>query len=158
MLVETGYFNDSGSPCIQFHLAGAFSGRDRSGTKFEAVIDTGFVGLLSMPMPQAIPLGLPLNGTLKVIFGDGRKSERPTALGRITVSGRSRWGSVVLEPNSTELLLGMEFLEVFNLGLVVTKKDVLLVDHDWIEEMGSGFSVKESSPPAYLLHEYPAVA
>jgi predicted aspartyl protease len=93
MVVATGFFNSSGSPCLNIHLGGTFTqSGELGGIEFEAVIDTGFAGFISMPLTQAFPLGLPLSGLVNVTLADGSISEKFTASGRATVANRTRWG------------------------------------------------------------------
>jgi hypothetical protein len=54
MLAAAGFYDTNGNPCLHFHLAGAFNrSTELLGFEFEAVIDTGFDGFISMPMHNA---------------------------------------------------------------------------------------------------------
>ena len=80
MLIQTGYFDKIGNPCLKFHLAGVH--HDIPGLEFEAVIDTGFTGFLVLPMVQAFPLGLPLHGTTSATLAKlkvARKAGQPVS-------------------------------------------------------------------------------
>ena len=48
----------------------------------------------------------------------------------VTLGAESKIGVVILEPTSTDLLLGMEFLSVFNKSLFVHGDQVALIDSD----------------------------
>ncbi len=149
MLVTKGFYHSNGSPCVHLHLAGALNrSTNLLGFKLEAVIDTGFAGFISMPLKEAFPLALPLNGATDIKLADGSTHNRLTAWGRATIADRAKWGEVTLEPNSDELLIGLEFLRNFELALVVTKSQVLLFDDngEWPEAlypMGDASGVKE---------------
>jgi len=103
-----------------------FANSSRAGTEFEAVIDTGFGGFISMPMSRSFPLGLPLRGAITVKLADGTTNDKLHALGCASVAGRTRWGTVILQPDSQELLVGLKFLQAFDLALIMTGKEILL--------------------------------
>lgn len=155
MLAATGFYDTNGSRCLNFHLAGAFNrSTELFGLKFEAVIDTGFAGFISMPMHSAFPLALPLNGTTPSKLADGSVHEKLSAWGRATIAGRSKWGDVILEPDADEMLIGLEFLQGFGLALVLTKGEILLFEEneEWLEKLRDTQQmpgVKEAPPPPY---------
>lgn len=133
MLVATGYFDPNGNPCLKITLSGAFPGAK---VEFEAIIDTGFTGFISIPLIQAFPLGLPLFGTTRLTLADGSTSDRLTALGRITLLGQqTKEGVVILEQGSTEILIGMGFIRAFGLALIMTKDDITLFDEEILNEL-----------------------
>lgn len=114
---ETGYLHKSGSPAIKIKVWGVAPGLAK---EFEAIIDTGFSGFLSMPMVQAFPLGLVLTGTTNVVLADGSTDTKLTALGVVGLpSGQTRPGVIILEPNPTDILVGVEFLNQFERTLLL---------------------------------------
>jgi predicted aspartyl protease len=133
---EAGYLHKSGSPAVKIKVWGVFQA---SAQEFEAIIDTGFTGFLSMPMVQAFPLGLVLVGTTNVVLADGSTDTKLTALGTIGLaSGQNKVGVIILEPNPTDILVGMEFLNRFERTLFLfgqraipsTATPVLLVKNE----------------------------
>jgi predicted aspartyl protease len=110
-----GYLDKSGAPAIKITIAGPLV----AGQEFEAIIDTGFSGFVSMPILRGFPLGLILKGTTKVTFADGSTATKLTALGTVTAQGTWKAGVILLEEGSTDILIGMEFLKVFGVSLLV---------------------------------------
>jgi len=119
-----GFFDKSGSPAIKVKLGGVFS----EGQEFDAILDSGFTGFVSMPLISAFPLGLPLYGTTTVELADGTKASKLTAQVEASVGGESEVGVVILEPSSRDVLLGMAFLRIFKRALFVSTDVVLLID------------------------------
>lgn len=64
------FFDQKGRPKLNLKV----KGRKQIGT-FEAVLDTGFDGFISLPISIAVPLGLELVGIQAVEYADGRTSE-----------------------------------------------------------------------------------
>ena len=110
-----GSFNSSGSPVIQISVSGPLT----SPTSFTAMIDTGFTGFLMLPILQAFPVGLILNGTMPITLADGSTQTKLTCLGQLHFDNESQVGLIIIEPNSTDILLGMDFLKKFNRKLIV---------------------------------------
>ncbi len=55
MTQVTGSFDSAGNPVLKISVYGAVEQAKR---EFEAILDTGFTGFLSMPLLQAFPLAL----------------------------------------------------------------------------------------------------
>ncbi len=81
-----------------------------------------------MPMIQAFPLGLILEGTTSVFLADGSTTYNLVAGGKVTIDGTSKIGSVLLDTGSNEVLVGMDFLRQFKKSLYVSTACVLLMD------------------------------
>jgi predicted aspartyl protease len=130
-------YNHAESPRIRIGLNGVSPHASR---EFDAIVDTGFTGFISMPMKDAIPLGLILSGTTSTTLADGRSSHKLTALGTATVGEESNLGVVLLSLGSgpSDVLVGMEFLRAFNKTLFVREQRVELVDTDLVAQLVSG--------------------
>ena len=111
----TGSFNNSGSPVIDI----AVSGPVTKPTKFTAMVDTGFSGFLLLPILEAFPVGLILRGTIPITLADGTSQTKLTCLGEIHFEGKSEIGLIIIEWQSTDVLVGMDFLRKFKRKLVV---------------------------------------
>lgn len=133
MLIATGYFDARGNPCLKVGIAGVFV--NPPGLEFEAIIDTGFSGFLCLPIVSAFPLGLPLHGTTSAVLADGSTSSCLTALCRLTVGKQTKQGVVLLQTQSKDLLLGMDFLRKFEASLFMTKAAIALLDEKALEQM-----------------------
>jgi predicted aspartyl protease len=117
MPTPTGYFDSSGSPKLRIRIGGVVTGTERI---FDAIIDTGFTGFVSMPLVDAFPLGLILMGTTNIVLADHTTQTRLTAWGTAALeSGESAVGVVILEWQQGDVLLGMEFLRTLDKGLLL---------------------------------------
>ncbi len=127
MPMWTGYFNSAGSPVVKLSLCGPF---EQFRKEFEAIIDTGFSGFISMPLLDAFPLGLILRGATSLVLADGSVHPTLTALGEVGVGQELQIGLIILEPGSTSILVGMELLSAFHKRLIVSPEtgSVLLED------------------------------
>jgi predicted aspartyl protease len=116
----TGYFAKSGSPAVKAKFLGISEEFSR---EFEAIIDTGFTGF------QAFPLGSILFGTTTVILVDGSRGFRITAWGQVQIGEEKRSGLFILEPKSSEVLIGVELPKAFGSTLVFSPNQsaVLLI-------------------------------
>ena len=119
----TGSFNDSGSPVIEIGVSGPLT----QPTKFTAMMDTGFSGFLLLPLLEAFPVGLILRGTLPITLADGSTQTKLTCLGEIHFDGKSEVGLIIIEWQSTDILIGMDFLRKFRKTLTVDAPNGLVV-------------------------------
>lgn len=120
-----GFFNKQKCPTLRVSVSGP-----RGASEYDAVLDTGFTGFLSIPLEQAKLLGLEPHATTRLRYADGIALTKPLAKGIIRVRQEERTGLIILEPESDELLLGMSFLRLFNRALIVSRLAVALVDEE----------------------------
>lgn len=135
----TGSFNSSGSPVIKIAVYGIF---EQAKQEFEAIVDTGFSGFLSMPIVQAFPLGLVLAGTTTTILADGSQSFKLTALGKVVVGNQTEVGLILLNTGSSDILLGMEFLKIFRKTLMISAGGFALLDNEELQKAPDGAQEK----------------
>lgn len=126
MVHQTGYLDSAGHPYLKIRVWGL---SDQFAAEFDAMIDTGFSGYLSLPLVQAFPLALTLFGTTQYQLADGSMSPKLLAHGSIECQGEETSGLIALEANANcGPLLGMEFLRQSKKTLIVARQGVLLVD------------------------------
>jgi predicted aspartyl protease len=128
MTSGAGHFDSLGNPCLKFHLCGV--AHDPPGLEFKAIIDTGFSGFIQLPMQHAFSLKLPLEGTSSYILADGSRGTSLTVLAHTTFGGTTVLGVVTLTPGSQDVLVGMDFLRRFKLGLIMMGGKIALVEDE----------------------------
>ena len=110
-----GYFNFSGSPALKIKVAV----RPSEASEYEAIIDTGFNGFLSILLSALKIFKKQIEGVQSVTFADGSKTLRLRVIATIDVEGYVITGRAVVEPDGSERLVGMQFLEFCNRGLII---------------------------------------
>ncbi len=122
-MLVLGSFDNSGSPIVRIKVAG-----DLGEKEYTAVIDTGCTGFVSIPVEEMQPLGLKINGVASVTLGNGAEIENFVAEGIVTLGDQAESGIIVLDDGSNDILVGLDFLRQFKLGLVLTSTVVVLYD------------------------------
>ncbi len=105
-----GYTFDDGTPVLQISISGPYE----TPQQYDAIIDTGFNGFLSVPQSVADTLSLEHLATERVFFADNSEHIRWTSLATVILGDQRQDGVVYLEPLSEEVLLGVEFLRRFD--------------------------------------------
>ena len=107
-----GNLNGSASPKVKIELYGVF-GKPQS---FDAIIDTGFTGSISMPIIKALPLGLTLFSTAVFTLADNSKENTFLCFGMAKIENQEQ--SIVISlSKGNDVLIGTEFLKVFGIKL-----------------------------------------
>lgn len=70
-----------------------------------------------------------------VKVADGRSCELLTANTHVRIGDRSESVSVILQPGSTEILVGVALLRALDPALLLTRDNVLLLDQDSIDDI-----------------------
>ena len=126
-----GSSNNAGSPILRIRIEGH---SEEQGQEFDAIIDTGFTGFISMPAVSAFPLGLILEGTTSTTLADGSQSPKFVASGSAVVSGERQRGTILLNFGPSDVLVGMEFITSFRKTLFVYEQVVALFDNADVAE------------------------
>jgi len=74
----------------------------------EAILDTGFTGFLTLPLPQIAKFGFPYQGLIDAQLGNGSAAEFDMFAGTVLWDGQRREGIVLAVDGSP--LLGMALL------------------------------------------------
>jgi len=75
MEVFEGFFIDrSSSPRVPVTVRGSWTSAE-----FVSVLDTGFEGMIALPIPQAMPIGLTINGEFSSVLANGAEVKDLTA-------------------------------------------------------------------------------
>ena len=123
MPIERGFLKEA-TPHVKVRIWGT---DQLAAREFDGVIDTGFNGFISMPAESALAVGLAANIATTVTHADGKGGDTPSGIGWASFNGETRSEVVLVYKESTEVLLGMRFLEVFDLGLVILRGRVWLI-------------------------------
>lgn len=118
-----GSFDGDGSPIVKIKIAG-----DLGEKEYTAVIDTGCTGFITLPLNEIIPLGLTVNGAARVTLANGVTIINSVAEGIVTLGSQAEIGTIVLDHESNDILVGLDFLRKFKLGLILTESAVILYD------------------------------
>lgn len=93
--------------------------------------DTGFSGFVQIPKSVAIDLQLTLRATTtSMTLADNRTVTRQASFGIALLNGRPEGGMFYLDENFPYILLGMDFLRIFEKTLIISARStVSLIDN-----------------------------
>ena len=111
---------DNSSPTIQIELYGVW-GRQDPPIFFNAIVDTGFTGGVSIPIMQALPLGLILSSTANFTLADGSIESAFLCLGLAKI-GDVEKKMVFSLTKGNDILIGTELLSIFKARLEIDYK------------------------------------
>jgi predicted aspartyl protease len=102
--------------------------------EFEAMIDTGFTGFLTLPLIEALPLGLVLSAAEKARLANGTSMDNLVCIGNVDLgNGDVVTGQILLGTGETPLL-GMGFLKACKRMLCIMPEGFVLFDIAWLAE------------------------
>lgn len=113
-----GPLKQNESPKIVIELSGKLSTNPQS---FEAIVDTGFTGSISIPLANALPLGLVLFSMASFTLADGSREDTFLCLGTAQIAHRKETVIISLSKGK-DVLIGTEFLLTFGATLVLDYK------------------------------------
>jgi len=113
------------------------------------MIDTGFTGFLMMPLTESFELALTLYGTSSWTLADGSSQPKLLGFGTVILDDVHTHGVIVLEPNASRPLLGMEFLRRSKRALAVGSGGCLLIDEEFMStELAKANKPDPANPPS----------
>lgn len=129
--IHLGHYDQKGAPCLKLSLYGAKN--PNNGLECDGLIDTGFSRFIQLPFEIACALGVPLDGINTFTLASGEKINMLMALVKAEFAGKNKIGIASISA-SNEILIGMEFLRLFDMSLLVGKNAISLVDEKIINE------------------------
>ncbi|MCS6304574.1 MAG: aspartyl protease family protein [Nitrospira sp.] len=130
MLVATGRYNGS-DPVLKISI-----GPDPENfQQFDAIIDTGCTGFLSIPSAVAGHLNIKPDHAQQLTYADGKTHAAFGALGYASIGGKVHEGTITIEEHSVDILLGIDFLRRFKLAIFMTSKHIILMDENELEKL-----------------------
>lgn len=107
--IIAGSLDKLGHPHFQL---GVYGISKKHSLNVDAMLDTGFSGFLNLPLAHCLKTGLVLYSTTSYKLADGRQSSTILCLGTIVLPNLQEvTGVVSIDFNTTETLLGIEFLK-----------------------------------------------
>jgi predicted aspartyl protease len=120
-----GTFDSSGNAIINIRVTGASASKN-----YDAIVDTGFSGFVALPLFEMIELGLTTQGATNVMLGDGSIITNLVCSADVTLSTQVENGTILLDENSSDVLIGMAFLREFKKSLILTNSAIFLYDEN----------------------------
>lgn len=115
-----GYVDEFGQPKVEVTFMGPWGK-----VITEAIIDTGFNGEVSLPVPIAVRLGLRLKGTQEVMLADGSRKSSLVFAGQIVLDGAPE-DTLIFLSDLNEPLLGTQLLGNRLLKIDFSKNEVYI--------------------------------
>jgi predicted aspartyl protease len=101
-------------------IAIAVSAPARASEFFDALIDTGFTGFVQLPVRRARELGLTPRAASEIEYADGRIDTIPLSWARVVLGVEAQEGFIHLQRESHEVIVGVEFLRLFQKTFVLS--------------------------------------
>jgi predicted aspartyl protease len=112
------------------------SGDGKAGSKYEALIDTGYSGFVSLPVMAASLLGLRAHTTTHYNLANGEQSDAiPLAHGYACVEGDPYVKGLIAFSGNTFPAVGVEFLTQCGHLLLMSSKGIVLLNEKEVEGM-----------------------
>lgn len=145
MLIAQGQIDSQDTPLLEIEVWGTDPNLKKT---YNAVLDTGFNGFLSIPETEAAALGIVFPGdTAEVQYASGDVTPNKIAEGHIGIGNLVQRGVFVGEDASPELLLGMEFIKKFGFTLYMADNKFFLLDKEAMAEIAKGAAKQQQERP-----------
>ena len=140
MLVKQGQLDANGHPYVEIIVSA--DGTEGSGTTFQALIDTGFTGFVSLPIIAATTLKLQPHTTARYELANGKLSDPiPLARAFACVSGDRFIAGLISISEHARVLIGVEFLRTCGKSLIFSSNSIGIIDDEefkkYIAEQGA---------------------
>jgi predicted aspartyl protease len=131
MLARDGIIR-RGHPFVEITV----SADGKTGSKYTALIDTGYSGFVSIPLMAATLLGLKAQTTVCYELANGKQSEPiPHALGYACVEGDPFVQGLIAFSGNTSAIVGVDFLTRCGHILLMSSKGITLLNEKEMEEV-----------------------
>lgn len=140
----------SGHPYIEVMV----SADGKSGSKFTALVDTGFSGFISVPVMTGSLLGLKAHTTAIYTLANGKPSDPiPLAFGYACLEGDAYVQGLICFGEHTSTIVGVDFLLRCGKVLMLGTKGVVMMDEsEFLEIMKRAAELEkhaeQTNPPA----------
>jgi predicted aspartyl protease len=136
---------DRGHPYVKIVVS---ADGNKLSAPFVALIDTGFSDFISLPLIQAVQLGLVPHTTTRYILANGKASDPvPLATGFACVEGDQLVrGLISISEMASSPLVGVTFLQACRKGLLILSTGVWLLDEDEIAAAQQNTQTQKPKP------------
>jgi predicted aspartyl protease len=101
----------------------------KTGQTYEALIDTGYSGFVSLPSMAASILGLKTHTTARYVLANGKQSDPiPLAYGYACLEGERYLRGLIAISEHSRTVIGMEFLSAAGKALVLASGGLIIID------------------------------
>jgi len=124
--VIQGRFDDVGLPKIDIGICGDVHRLPEGQIRASGIIDTGFSGFVQSPRSLATKLHLTLRATTtSMTLADNRVVTRQAGYGIALLNGHPQGGVFYLDETFPHILLGMDFLRIFERTLLISARNTV---------------------------------
>ncbi|MGC1105011.1 MAG: hypothetical protein WA876_00595 [Candidatus Acidiferrales bacterium] len=147
MLIKQGQLDQNGHPYVDIVVSA--DGADGSGAPFQALIDTGFTGFVSLPIIAASTLKLQPHTTARYELANGKLCEPvPLARAFACVSGDRFVAGVVSISEHARVLVGVEFLRNCGKSLIFSSDSIAVIDDEEFKKYVADETAKKATEEA----------
>lgn len=134
-----GVIDDSGIPKLQIGICKDVHDLPQGNFLGEAYLDTGFTGFAQIPIALARQLDLDVWGTAKVRVADNREVPVQIRQAVVMLNGQPKDGYFYVSETLPVILLGMDFLRIFQCSLVVSASYAYVIPSAHLDPLIEGW-------------------